>query len=354
MALQVKVNADVGLVQGVTWATEVACTKSMRVSQLTIADAREQLGPRDHDIGNMVSEYKDGARNVSVNLNNDLTFGGQWIQLLAGIMGTATASPAEVNAGQGDYLHNLDIDAVSAPKFFSIAYDAETDVTRSVPSFMPTQVTIAGNVNGMGTVSVSGPGNKSLKSSATNTTAVLAALSHTAVYEAGVFNGANAYFRLDTVANAPLTSSDNMPMESWSLTISKPAQPYHGLRAALSEETYKPEISGLVTVTLQITLPYLDDSVMDWFTHYDAKTRMMAEIFIDGAIIGAGANRSLKFQFPRLKPVTPGGEGIEGAFPKTSMTFQAEVATSAPSGMSGVTNLLRVVSVDPRSTTYIA
>lgn len=353
MALQIKVNADVGLVQGATWATEVACTKSMRVSQLTVADGRDQIGPRDHDIGNMVAEYKDGARNVSVNMSSDLTFGGQWIQLLAGLMGTATASPAEVNAGQGDYLHNLDIDAVSAPKFFSIAYDAETDVVRSVPSFMPTQITIAGNVNGMGTVSVSGIGNKSLKSSATNTTAVLNALSHTTVYEAGVFNGTNLYIRNDTVANAPLTSADNLPIESFSLTINKPVEAYFGMRGALTEETYAPVLSGLVTGSLQCTLAYLDDSVMDWFAHYDAKTRMMAEIFLDGAIIGAGANRSLKFQMPRLKPVTSGGEGIEGTKPKPTITFQMEVATSAPSGMSGVTNLLRVVSVDPRSTAYI-
>lgn len=354
MAIIAGHGVTVGVVQGTTWGTAKTVTKKLRCQSLTVTDNKQVLLSRQHDNSYTSSSLKLGRRNVTVSITCDMCFGGEWLILAASMLGTAAVG-AEITGGQADYQHTLDF-AAAHSRFLCMAFEAEDDVVCEIPSLKITGVTIAGSDNERGTVTITGIGDRIIVAATTNSNAVLNALTISQTEEAAVFNGTNAYCRMDDYStSASLASADDLAMTSFSLALQRPCTPYWGLRGANTQFSYEPYQSALSSGTLTLTLAAIDDAVSSFYTEYIASTVQMLEIFVDGSQIGTGSMNAFKLQMPYaiLSAVAGFGVGGQATLQQPQATFTLGAPPAAPSGMTGVTTLCRIGSLDKRSTVYI-
>jgi hypothetical protein len=354
MAVIAAHEAILGIVKGATWGTEVEVTSRLRVQSLTINDSYAPRITQNHDKSYMPGTIKRGRRSVSGSFSVDCSFGGEWLVLYALFAGTAS-TPAEQNASQNDYLSNLDF-ASTHQYFLSLAFKIEDDVVMSVKSAKISGFSFSGSENGGLFCTVQFIGD-AVQTGGETSIAELDALTFEDNEEVVIFNGSAAYFRYgDYSTGTALSSSDDVNMTQFSINLSRPITPYYGLRGANTDETYEPYSSGLASGNFSFTLAAIDDSVIDLFAKLEANTQGMAEIFVDGVQIGTGANTSLKFQLPSCRPLSVSGYGIGGqaTLQQPSLTCALEADVTAPSGMSGVTDLMRLVTIDGRATAYTA
>jgi hypothetical protein len=346
-----------GIVQGVTWGTEVQAATKLGVSSFSAPASREVRVTGNHNRAFLPAVAKQGRQVADFNAAGMATFGEGWTLLYALFAG-ASSAPTEQTGGQGDYLHNLDI-AAAANKFFSCAWEVESDVVHALASVILSSFSFNFQENEPVTWQAAGMADSKLFSGSTTSNAELNALADLQNEELAMMNGANVYFRLaDYSTGTALDSGDNLALATASIQLSIPRTRYYGVRGASTRSSYMPYGSGLLDGTFTVTLAEQDDTVLDVYAKYNSGTVMMAEIFVDGAGIGAtGVNTSLKFQLPSLTPVNDNGsDGIasQAGLSQPQMTFKMNQAPAAPSGMSGVTNLMRLVTIDERTTAYLA
>lgn len=99
---------------------------------------------------------------------------------------------------------------------------------------------------------------------------------------------------------------------------------------------------GPIEQSLTVRMSELDNASYDLWSLWSAGTEQKIEIFVDGSQVGTGVNLSYKYQFPRLIPrgQIPSGHDVanNASLFQPEITFEAVVASAAPTGMSGVTN----------------
>lgn len=352
-----------GLKKGATWGTEGDITSSginLFASAITIGGGFADIVRSDFGGGGKRTNNARGAADFTVSITCDLAYGQGWLALFAGLMGTES-SPAEQTGSQADYLTTFDPADSNSGIFWTLCYNIESDRVIAFPSLKPISCVINLNNNQKDSVTFQCIADSIIESSQ-NTVAEVTALTDYEYELATATTSANQYFRLDTYANAPLTSGDDKAIISASISLSRPTPPRpRGLRAALTPYTLEPlqvgDLEGVLTVT-HSTLDNASTSI-DMLSQWLTPAFLMAEYFRDGSLIGSTVKRSLKFQFPYLK--------VKGGFPSghdvansasyftPSISYDMLKASSAPSGMSGVTDLLRVTSIGPtRSTKWTA
>lgn len=341
----------VGFGTGSTWGTGVTVDTRLRTTTQRPNTQRNVLGTVGHD-SRKRKKAKLAEENVTYDLTCPLTFGGHWLDLYGLFAGTESVR-TEQTASQGDDLQTIDISDNNSA-FATMAWDAESDVVEELPSYMVTQANFQGAHNALGSVSFSGIASEHINTagSATNADTDLDALTYGQTEEDVVFNGTNVYFRVgDYSTGTALDSSNDLVAQQFSISVAKPVQPRFGMRGASTHKTLLPKDSGIVEVLFNFTLESIDDAGMDLLAKYNAVTDLMAEIFVDGAQIGTGVNTSLKFQLPALRATQPGERGYAGQATMTRPTFAltAFVPAAAPAGMSGVTELLRLTTIDSRA-----
>lgn len=312
------------------------------------------------DIGssNYETTLDRGALNLNIAASATMTYEGGWIQFLAQLMGTVTASPAETNAGQGDYIHVMDLASTVNGKYVTCAQLTEDDYVYEIPSVKFISASMSGVVNKPPTINFTSIGSRVIATpgTPTNTAAEVTALT-ALTYNPMKFGGTNHYLRINAQAGGSLSSTNNITIKEWALSVSRPITGDYVLNGANTPYTTEPLQDGGPTV-LEFSFKLSDatDTLIDGLTEWINGTEKKAELFIDGAIIGAGANRSIKIQLPRLIPVTelPDGYGASGNTGRRSVTlkYKAVLPTAAPTGMTGVTTPLRITMVTTRVQSY--
>lgn len=294
----------------------------------------------------------------SLSISGDSVFSQPWLMLLGLLMGTES-SPTETTGGQGDYLRTFDLADDLTGLYTTVAWLIEDDRSVEIPSWKPNTFRIGTPVNKVGSWTFSGNYDRIVTSGASNTAAEIVAVSASSSYKPAPFSGSNCYLRLDSYSTGtPLTSADNKEIEEWELTINRPVETRHVARGANSQYIVEPFDLGMIEVMLRIKFGKIDDANEDLVAYWNSQTQLMAEIFWDGAAIGSGTNRSYKIQLPLLESngQVPGGHGYpnNSSLMEPEITFRALKASAAPSGMTGVTDLVRITSVDERSTKWTA
>lgn len=348
-----------GLKKGSTWGTEGDITSAginLYASSITLSGGYADFQSRDFGQGGKRTNNARLQMDANVAITCDLTYGQGWLALFQGVMGTES-SPAEQTASQGDYLVNHDLADSNYGLYWTMGFSIESDRTISIYSMKVISATFNININSPATVTFNCIADHFREGSA-NTVSEITALTDYA-YESVVLGNTNHYFRLDTYANAPLTSADNKQILGVDIAISRPSQPIRGLRGANTPYSLEPKQLGVIDGTLTVRFNELDNATWDILTEWSIPVFNMAELFIDGSVIGTTVNRSLKFQFPYLKvkgafPAGHSPESNNGLF-QPVISFDMLKASSAPSGMSGVTDLLRLAEIHPvRSTKWSA
>lgn len=361
MAVLAGHQSIVGIKKGSTWGTGVQCDKRLRLSQLTNTLSFAEQVSGNHDMSYLPKSVKRGANTTGGTIQVEAGFGGEWLILAALFGGNANASPAEVNGGQGDYLHTMDFAGYTSANqyFFSLAHLIESDVVGEFTSAMAENFNFAGTINAGLQVSTGFVAERYKNATTATSAANLAALSFTQdPEEKVVFNGANMYARIAPYSSSTaLDSDDNVNFTQFSINFSRTLTRVYGASGADTQFSKLPFIASIINAQFSMTLANIDDSVTDLFAKYEAGTPLMAEIFVDGGVIGAGANTSLKFAIPYIVPLTVGGYGIGGQAPLANPVITGRLSTvgTAASAMTGSANsLMRLSSVDKRTTSYTA
>lgn len=358
MAVQTTRDVIAGLKKGSTWGTEGDVTSAginLFASNITLNAVWGEALSRDFGQTGKLTDVRRLALNVSGSITCDLTYGQGWLALFAGVMGTES-SPSEQTVSQTDYLVNHDVADTNYGLFWTLGYSIESDRSISLYSMKITSASFQMAPNSQGSVTFQFIADRAVEGSA-NTVAELIALTDY-TYEEATMGGANHYFRIDTYASGTLTNADDKTITGISFEISRSMSPIFGLRGANTRYAMEP-IDFTTRGTLTVTHSELDNATYDMLTQWTTPSKLMAELFIDGDQIGSGVNSSLKFQWPYLQVTgaLPTHHDVpnNGTIRNPSITYHMLKAPSAPAGMSGVTDLMRLAEIHrTRSTKWTA
>ena len=352
-------EVDIGVVKGATWGTAVDLTsagKLLHATSLSITGGYEIVQPNDAGFENFITENTRIRENFDVSITCDLSYGGTWLQFVAALLGTASA-PSEQTVGEGDYLSTLDLASENRGDFLTVAWKNEDDKILEIPSLKVSAIDVNMETPGTGTITITGMGDKLLyDTAATNTIAILNGLTAPTYQMAAFSCGTNIYARVgDYSTGTALSASDDIQIMNFTFNVTRPLQRRYVANGSDSCRTLEPYQAGKTTGTFNFQLSEIDDSIYDLVNIFQNATQQMAEIFFDGDQIGAGVNTSLKLQFPYMQndelPETGFTSNTDIRQPTVNFTLLQ--APAAPAGMSGVTNYLRVTTIDERSSAYI-
>lgn len=348
-----------------TWGTAVAVTSGFRLQNASFSPGGqfEEFFSRDTGIGKKRTVQVRGAGTFNLSVTCDLTFGQPYLALAAGLFGTES-SPTETTVSQSDYSRTLDIaDATYGSSLiaWSMCFTNE-DATGArhveIPSVKVTNMRVVIPTNGVGTVTFDCVVDNFVHTGWVSSYANVTGVAATSNYELAIYNGANSYFRMNAQSGAGLTGTDNKQIEELEFNFSRPVEPQWVSRGSSSQYIIEPKELGQLQATLRVRFGEINETNQNLLDMWKNKTTQKAEIFYDGAQIGSGVNTSHKWQFPLLTAKTPFpagyGWGSNAQLMKPEITFECMKASAAPTGMTGVTDLVRLTTIDRRSTKWTA
>lgn len=368
MAGQTTNDTIVGFKKISTWGTAVAVTSTnafkLKVSQLSLSGGFGVINTRDTGFGKKIEDVARGVFTGNITVSMDLSYNQPWTALFASVMGTEGNASSEITASQGDYSHTIDLsDSISNSSMiaWTLAFTTEESVGAKLielPSVKFFSASISQDVNAQGTVTFQGFFDKVVTSGWTTSYANLTGLSGTTPYEIAILGGTNHYLRMNASSGGSLSGSNDIPIQNYTITLNRPLSTRYALRAANSSYTYEPLDLGLIDGQVSFRLLEINASTLDHLANWSAATDQKAELFIDGTQIGSGVNRSIKIQLPALEPSPglPAGYDIpnNNSFQNPIAAFTMKKRSAAPTGMSGVTDYIRAIFIDQRSTKWTA
>lgn len=348
-----------GLIKGTTWGTEVRVTGSS-ATYLFASAAPVSAGFADflpRDVGRGAKRFGQARLQCDVtgSISCDTTYGQGLLTLLGGFLGTES-SPVETTMSQGDYMVTFDLADSTLGNFWTLAWSIETDRVLCIPSIKITGATYKHSINQAGTWTFQFIGDRVIESSLTSPSDLSGLTIYP--YETATIGGANHYFRINTQSGSALAMSDEKTISGFTLTMTRPNQTRFGLRGANTQYTLEPIQLGPIDGALNLEFTEVDNATLDMWGQWQAATKLKAEFFIDGTQIGTGVNRSYKLQFPLLQPKgkMPTGHDLQNnnSLLLPTLDYGMFKALAAPSGMTGVVDLIRVTAIDTRATKWSA
>lgn len=305
---------------------------------------------------NTIADLLQLEQNVSVTINYELKYHDASNIFLAAWLGDAGV-PSEVTASQGDYLHTMDYQDTIGDNYVTLAWKVETDQVIEIPSMKVASVVISASSNGVPQVTVTGVADRWLYSgvdSVTNSATDLDGMSAATTLEFAVCNGSTLYARVNAESDGALSSSDDQALTGFTLSWTRNISPGFTFRGANTK--YAGALSELSAASMTLELQYLviDDGSHDPISDLLNQTAKKIEIEFEGAQLGTGTNAGFKFQIPSAKVISKTGYTPTRDNRLTAgAVLQCLEASSAPTGMTGVTNL-RLLLTNERSGDYLA
>ncbi len=346
-----------------TWGTAVAVTGGLRLQNASFNPTGqfEEFFSRDTGIGKKRTVQMRGAGSFGLDITCDLTFGQPYLAFVAALFGTES-SPTETTVSQSDYSRTLDIaDATYGASLiaWSLCFTTEDSAGArhvEIPSVKVTNVRVVIPNNGVGSITFQCVIDRMVITGWTSSYANVTGVAATSNYELAVFNGANSYFRMNAQSGSGLSGTDNKQVEELEFNFSRPVEPQWVSRGSNSPYIIEPKELGQLQATLRVRFGEINETSQNILDMWLNKTAQKAEIFYDGLQIGSGVNTSHKWQFPSLVAKTPFpggyGWGSNAQLMKPEITFECMKASAAPTGMTGVTDLVRLTTIDRRSTKW--
>lgn len=359
MALLQPSDSDLGIGNGSTWGTAPDFTSGSNGEILYADNCNVSHSINLYRVAQGTSrptDIKRLAHGVGVTLNGRAHYNDRWMQVLANLMGTSTASPAEQNVGEGDYLHNIDMNSETYGLFQSLSFTHETDEVTEVPSCKWASGQIVFTVNDVVSYSFSGIGDKALYSESdtvVNNASDVTGLT-TPTPSPICFMSDNLYVRINSQSGSELSSSNDLEVVSVTLAITREGMTNDFVtRGANTKYVIEPKQGGLTTVTAAFQFAELSQAKYDVLSQWATGAELKGELFVDGDAIASGKNESILVQMPRMIVASNTGADLtRGRVFAPLMTCELFKAASAPTGMTGVTDL-RVAMSTTRSAALI-
>jgi len=343
-------SGGVGFVQGTTWLTAVAAGAGRQIRVRSFDDSGgQQVDLENTDIANANGAISDiGSEIRRVTVIGDLYYGGNAAEFISYVFGTS-GSPS----GSTTYTHTVTWDD-TLDKFQTLVIGKRTSQKPwEYASMKARRLVLRGAGSGRVEFEMELLGGALDRASSTNTTTTLSALTIPNSTRPAV-RLTDGVFRLNAQAGAALQASDAVTVLGFELTIERPMSEDFGTG---SNVVLEPNEDGVNNVMLAVDLRSYDTET--YIASWDAQetpTEYKADlIFSSGITPSTGNELTYTFQFPRCyvkvapsAPVT-GRERIPHR-----ITFHCVEASSAPTGMSGVTKPVHMVVEDEDSAAYLA
>ena len=291
-------------------------------------------------------DITQGNTDPRVTLEGEAGYENGFDRLLALFMG-ATASPAEQNGGQGDYLHRITFNDTPNPNYGTFAFESSSSTVIEMPSCSVTELTIRQDAfKDFLRYSATLLGNNVLFASTTNNNAAINSTATLADSELAVA-GFDADFWLNAQSGGALSSGDQLDITSLNLSLQIPQSHVGEARGAAGHG--QPRQDDGVLGTLQITFKENADNT--YHTAWSAETTYKCRYGIEGTQIGSGDNKTIAIYCPRLKMINAPVYGISsGGFNPVTLTFEILQASANPTGLNDV--LPYVDLTNERTTVY--
>jgi hypothetical protein len=345
-------SAIYAIAKGTTWGTAVsvnAANNGFKVSEVSeFIQAPETLV--DGAAGKFFEEQsKPGKIIVKPTLGHILSYTGAFWRFFAYLIG----DDALTTGGSAEKIHTMDVQDLT-DLFGTLCHYDGIDV-REMPSFMPTKLTITGKAGDFWRWNCEGIGDDVLTEGQTNTTLGSVTNISGLIDTASLFGESD--FQMNNQSAGAVSSSDRIKPIGCTITIERPKDSEflaRGVaRGAGENKSDLPKQQGLMTTEVQLDFP---EATAHTFLE-EAKAGTLKKMVINtvGPIAIAAIPYSHVWSFPALFPMKPSiKDGGENQRLENSVVFKAQRALAAPTGMTGITKLFRLVVTDIFATAYDA
>ncbi len=271
------------------------------------------------------------------------------------VMGTVT-SVSQTSSGSSAFDWQYDLNDTVNGLMGTYVTERGTQIFE-YPSIKVTGVEFAGEAGAVVTIAIKNLRNKLLLPSMAgivNTTGSFASVTYPDVLNRVMFN--QSTFRINRDSAGALGSGDVINPSGFTLTLQRALE--GDFVSDGSDYITEPEVTGLIEVKLTLEFPQYDaaDSYEKDFLESSnvVKFDYKADVEFIGAIIDGAETFKIKFEFPSLHLDVP-QSGAEGPGKITrSLTFTGFIAQTAPTGMSGLTQPIRMSGVNTVATSPLA
>lgn len=343
--------------QGSTWGTAVAVGASdgLRITSESIQGGTAPLerAAVGFPWGDIIDE---GAESWRGTISGDLFYNancGKFVSYVFGTSGAPTQTPPSTGT---TYLHVCDL-ANSLAKFYTLtlarkAVSGDSQKWHEYASCMTARVTFAGTGNGRVTWTAELIANAMDRASSTNTTTQTDAVTVPTVLGAVRFK--DGLFRYNAQAGGALASTtDDYSISGFELEVSRPLS--LDFLADGTTSIAQPAEEDACSVMLRVDLRSYDTDT--WKAAWSAGTEYKADLKFTGAGLApaSGSDPYFEFQFPRLVVASDPQANIAGRGRIAHrVEFKCLTASAAPTGMSGVTQPVRLNVLDTDTAAYLS
>lgn len=325
------INTSAMIKVATTFGTAVTGGAGNKIAaEITPSFNAEEIQARSIGSGaSLPSDIYAGAVKPTVSLSGDGGYRNNLDVLLAALFGTS-AAPSEVTGGQGDYKHTITWNTTHPAKYLTFAFESTSTTVLEMPSCAVRSMTLSvDSVPGILQYQAELLANDVVLTGTTNDNTEIDACTFTdTTLVAQAFDD---IFRMNVSSAGALAGGDNLSITSWTMTINRPLDFIGEIKA--SSGNGAPVESGDPEVTISVTLKQLDDHTH--YTAFNAGTQYKCSLDIQGAIIGAGTNKTFKALVPKMQLTKePTYAVTETGVNTVTLDFRALKASANPTGMS--------------------
>jgi hypothetical protein len=300
---------------------------------------------------NFIGSVQTGtAAAITASLPVFLHYNDAWQNVLWALtLGTGGTAPAQVGTST-IYTNTFEPATNKTGRFATIVRDKVQHVSE-IPSAKFTGFELRVGDQGRMEVDFSFVGNVEKSDSTVNTATQVSALTFPTLGRRAFFD--DIVVRINTAGGGALGASDAINVTNMRVRFN---QPLDALHIGGSTTIVEPEETGHPTAEIELTFARFDSTSDDYFASHRDTTTHKLDITATGPVIGTTATSyGLLMQFPNLyvseysAPI-PGGAGQSAP----RVTLRALSTTTAPTGMTGVTVPLRVVTTGISTTNPFA
>ncbi len=314
-----------------TWGTAVALGAGHELLfneesiKFGVEDADDQVAGSVFSQGSSVTSWSAAGGLVA-----DLRYESNLETLVALVFGDET-DPVQ-QGSTAAYLHKLhladNLRGLFGTLAFFVPYGASSHHVKELTSAKVQSATFSGEGNGVVRAALELIGAPDLAST-TNTSPsglTFANEQHRVLMRQGVF-------KINPQGDGDVDLTSPVDFSKFEIAVKRPMT--DGKVAGSSGKIAEPYDDGFPEITLRLTLPNWNDNT--WDAAFAAETVQKATLKFTGPLIEDTYNYYVSWAFPQLKLVSePPSVGGPGNIAQ-ELTFKAQKADQAPTGMSGVT-----------------
>jgi hypothetical protein len=271
---------------------------------------------------------------------------------IAGAMGSA-AAPSSISAGPNSvvaYSHALTLAPVVS-HMFTLATDL-VQYVQEVRTFKVRGFNIKVGNNGVMEIGFPIVGDRATYDSTTNTNSTVNAATVSTPGNRAFRR--NVTLRMNAASGGSLVAADALTLaKEFTLDFTRPLASADFVLA--SSTIAEPEDDGIAEFSMDVTFARMNTvSANSLATAFSAGASFKADVKALGTYINSTSQRSLLFEFPNLLVSKFAADVTGHGLVRPVVTFKGYMADAAPTGMSGLTNPLRVTIVNARATNLLA